>query len=226
MVDAALMGSSYQDWQTPPQLFAYADTRYGPFTLDAAADEGNALVRPNRGRRGAKPPLREVLTRGFLTEEDDALGEETHWSGRVWVNPPYGRGVHGWPMKAAHEVLGGYAEVVVMLLGARTDTKYWATIHETASEVVLLNGRLTFKGACADKRPKKVTVVERNGKRVPVCGVCGLRVRVSDNKSLGTARVYDEHIYDPAPFPSALIIWRRGYYGPARYEQLKREVWR
>ncbi len=207
MVDAALTSSSYTDWRTPPKLFAYANARYGPFTLDAAADPQNALV-PD-----------------FIGVTEDALAELTHWPGRVWCNPPYGRGVRAWPLKASTEVLGNHADLVCMLLGARTDTVYWSRIHETASEVVLLNGRLTFKGECEDRKPDGVVIATRpNGKRVPVCGVCGLRVKSTGNEV--HPDLLDAHIYDPAPFPSALIIWRRGYYGPARYQQLAREVWR
>jgi phage N-6-adenine-methyltransferase len=205
MVDAALTSSSYQDWQTPPKLFHYADTRYGPFDLDAAADRANAL------------------TNRFLDVDADALNPTTRWTGRVWVNPPYGRAVKGWPLKASAEVLANQADLVCMLLGARTDTAYWARIHETASEVVLLNGRLTFKGECVDKRPRNVGIKPGTRGKI-VCGICGLRVRATGKGRNKDA--FDEHIYDPAPFPSALIIWRRGYYGPARYEQLAREVWR
>lgn len=203
MTDSALMSSAYAEWRTPRALYRYADARYGRFTLDAAATAANALA-PD-----------------YLDQERDALAATTHWTGRAFCNPPYGRGVGKWPTKAAWEVNAGHAELVCMLLAVRSDTAHWRHLHETASEVVLLTGRLTFKGDCEDAPPPGVDSIVRRGRTIFVCAHCGLRVKRS-----ATDGPFDQHIYDPAPFPSALVIWRRGYYGPARYEQLAREVWR
>ena len=66
------------------------------------------------------------------------------WKGeRVYCNPPYGRGVGDWLVKARE------AECSVFLLPARTDTKWWHEQAMHADEIRFLRGRLRFKGAKA-----------------------------------------------------------------------------
>ncbi len=62
----------------------------------------------------------------FFTREDDGLAQA--WTGRVWMNPPYGRMIGEW-MRKAWESSQTTAELVVCLVPARTDTRWW---HEYA----------------------------------------------------------------------------------------------
>ena len=59
------------------------------------------------------------------------------------MNPPYGRAIGGWVQKAFESSQQG--ALVVCLLPARTDTRWW---HEYVmrGEVRLLRGRITFEG--------------------------------------------------------------------------------
>jgi hypothetical protein len=50
----------------------------------------------------------------------------------VFVNPPYGRELPSWVAKAAREVAQGHAQVVLVLMPARTDTRYWTYSTERA----------------------------------------------------------------------------------------------
>lgn len=70
------------------------------------------------------------------------FGLELDWTGRVFVNPPYGRRITDW-IKKGYE---SNAEVVVMLLPARTDTAWW---HDYCmkGEIRFIRGRLKFNGA-------------------------------------------------------------------------------
>ena len=96
-----VMFSSKTDlWETPQWLFDKYNQEY-QFTLDACAIPENA-----------KCPR-------FFSPEQDGLSQE--WTGRVWCNPPYGRQIGKWVQKAYESK----AEVVVMLLPARTDTSWF-----------------------------------------------------------------------------------------------------
>jgi site-specific DNA-methyltransferase (adenine-specific) len=64
------------------------------------------------------------------------------WAGhRVFCNPPYGRGIAGWLMKARE------AECAVYLLPARTDTRWWHNYALKADEIRFIRGRLKFGDA-------------------------------------------------------------------------------
>lgn len=133
---APLFSSAKADWTTPRWLFDRLDAEFN-FTLDAAASPENALC-PR-----------------YFTESDDAL--EQQWDGSVWVNPPYGRRVGIWPGKAWME--SSYGAVVVMLLAARTDTKWFhAFCLGVATEIRFIAGRLRF-GDSKDAAPFPSMVV-------------------------------------------------------------------
>jgi site-specific DNA-methyltransferase (adenine-specific) len=75
----------------------------------------------------------------FFTPDDDGLAQ--CWDGeRVFMNPPYGRHIGKWVQKAATA-----EALVVCLLPARTDTRWW---HDFVARpgvfVVFLKGRLRF----------------------------------------------------------------------------------
>ena len=61
----------------------------------------------------------------------------------MFVNPPYGRGVEKW-IKKAYEESRKEDTRVVMLIPARTDTKYWHQYIMKADEVYFVKGRLKF----------------------------------------------------------------------------------
>lgn len=122
-----IMFSSKSDlWETPQELFDKLDQEFG-FTLDVCAIPENAKCQK------------------FYTPEQDGL--KMPWKGIVWCNPPYGRQVGQWVRQAALAAAAG--NTVVMLLPARTDTKWF---HEyiyqrTNAEIRFLQGRLHFGGA-------------------------------------------------------------------------------
>lgn len=79
----------------------------------------------------------------FYTIEDDGLSKS--WAGeRVFLNPPYGKGAQNWIAKAYFESL--YTEVIVGLLPARTDTKWFHDYVYGKAEVRFRKGRLKFVG--------------------------------------------------------------------------------
>jgi phage N-6-adenine-methyltransferase len=116
------------DWETPPELYASLAKRFGPFDLDAAATAANA-----------KCPR-------FLSPEVDGRNPSL-WFGRVWCNPPYGRGIKDWILTAARAVLLPPTLSATLLLPARTDTRWFHDALKAGAKAHFLQGRVKFVGA-------------------------------------------------------------------------------
>ena len=130
-------------WSTPPDLFARLDAEFG-FTLDVCAVPENAKC------------LR------YFTPEIDGLRQT--WEGIVWMNPPYGRTIGKWVRKAYLSAREG--AVVVCLLPARTDTRWWHDYVTHAHEHWFIKGRLKFGGARSGAPfPSAVVVFRPPGSR-------------------------------------------------------------
>lgn len=119
-----LMFSSKTDlWATPQELFNELDSEFH-FTVDVCALPENAKCKQ------------------FFTPEIDGLKQE--WTGICWCNPPYGREIGKWVEKAYNSVHYGNANRVVMLLPARTDTRWFHTYIYGEAEIRFIKGRLKF----------------------------------------------------------------------------------
>jgi site-specific DNA-methyltransferase (adenine-specific) len=123
----ALFSSVKTDWATPWELFRALDSSHGPFTLDVCATAENTKC-----------------ARYFSPEEN---GFAQTWDGVCWMNPPYGRTIGPWLIKAVAEVRKGHADRVVCLLPARTDTIWWHKLVMPYGIVHFLKGRVRFEGA-------------------------------------------------------------------------------
>jgi phage N-6-adenine-methyltransferase len=109
------------DRRTPRWFFEQCEARYGPFTLDAAALEQNALCK-------------RWLGPGSFWGED---GRESPWilngiPDTVWLNCPYGPPgtIESWIAKARvnRDMFGSRA---LMLLPADTSTKWYHDVSRT-----------------------------------------------------------------------------------------------
>ena len=69
------------------------------------------------------------------------------WTGVCWCNPPYGRQIGKWVEKAVKS-----SATVVMLLPARTDTKWFHDWCLPYGKIEFLRGRLKF-GGCDNSAP-------------------------------------------------------------------------
>jgi len=127
--------SATSEWETPQALFDELDRIFGGFTLDPCGTAENAKCAT------------------FFSREDDGLSQ--HWTGKVFLNPPYGREIGHWVSKAWHESLKG--ALVVCLLPARVDTRWW---HDYAKKghVYFLQGRLKF-GKATNSAPFPSAIV-------------------------------------------------------------------
>lgn len=113
------------EWGTPKDLFDTLNAEFD-FTLDVAASDHNAKCKK------------------YFTKEINGLNQS--WSGeRCFMNPPYGRGLDRWVSKAWREVRkNGGAEVVVALLPARTDTKWFHNYVLDKAEIRFIKGRVKY----------------------------------------------------------------------------------
>ncbi len=138
-----MSSSRTDDWPTDPKVYAELYAEFA-FTLDPCSSHEN-----HKAER-------------YFTAEDDGLRQE--WAGRVFMNPPYGRTLGAW-MRKAWEASQTTAVLVVCLVPARTDTRWW---HEyaTRGEVRFVRGRLRF-GDCPEPAPfPSAIVVFRNAQSV------------------------------------------------------------
>ena len=122
-----LLSSKKMDWATPQDFFDKLNEEFY-FTLDPCADDLNHKCKK------------------YYTEEQDGLQQD--WSGeKVFCNPPYGRDVPKWVKKCYDETHTGDCLLAVMLLHARTDTRWFHDyIYHKADEVRFVKGRLKFGG--------------------------------------------------------------------------------
>jgi|TARA_R110000824_G_scaffold160957_1_gene335948 site-specific DNA-methyltransferase (adenine-specific) len=119
-----MFSSKTGEWATPQSFFDKLNWRFGPFDLDPCASPSNTKCA------------------NFFTKTEDGLAK--NWEGfKCFVNPPYGRGIDKW-IKKAYEESRKPDTMVVILIPARTDTKYWHDYVMKADEVYFVKGRLKF----------------------------------------------------------------------------------
>ena len=84
----------------------------------------------------------------FYSKEVDALTFD--WDGSCWLNPPYGDGknkLQTWVKYAYHQSLLNPHLTVVMLIPARTNTKWFHEYCMKAREIRFICGRPKFGNA-------------------------------------------------------------------------------
>ena len=86
----AMFSSASCEWETPMDFFDRQDSIYH-FDLDVCATPENAKCAQ------------------YYTEYQDGLAQT--WTGRCWMNPPYGRAIGKWDQKAYDSVRGGGMQI-------------------------------------------------------------------------------------------------------------------
>ena len=96
--------------------------------------------------------------------------------GTIWCNPPYGREIWKWVQKACKESENG--ETVVMLLPARTDTRWFHDFIIGKAEIRFVKGRLKF-GSSRNSAPfPSIVVIFRRERQMKAkimesaCDIC------------------------------------------------------
>ena len=150
VITSGMMSSNTDQWATPKDLFDKLDDEFH-FTLDVCADETNYKVSR------------------YFDVKMDSLKQD--WTKDIsWMNPPYGRVIPKWVHKAVETAAKG--GVVVGLLPARTDTKWWADVMK-ATELRFIKGRVRF-GNSDTGAPFPSVIAVWGTPRVPVISIMEL----------------------------------------------------
>ena len=105
------------EWLTPPELVQ----KLGKFDLDPCSPINAPFLH---------------ATNNFTTNDD---GLTQKWFGRVYLNPPYGRGMEFWLEKLKYHGNG------IALIFARTETKcFFEHIWNDADAILFVKGRIRF----------------------------------------------------------------------------------
>lgn len=120
--------SGDNEWYTPPEFIEAARLVMGSIDLDPASSEvANRTVGAER----------------IYTAGDDGL--KLVWEGRVWMNPPYEKGlIDRFAEKLRAEVAAGNVKEAVVLVNNATDTRWFATLCEVGSMLCFPTGRVRF----------------------------------------------------------------------------------
>lgn len=117
-----LFSSKDKTWETPSLLFETLNTEFN-FTLDPCCVKETAKCSK------------------YYTPQENGLIQD--WSGEtIFVNPPYGREIIQWVTKANEEAKKG--TTIVMLLPARTDTRWFHDWVYGHADLRFIRGRLAF----------------------------------------------------------------------------------
>ncbi len=118
-----------EEWLSPKEILDSVETVLGRIDLDPCAERRDAA--------GANVPARARYTR-----QDDGLSKE--WSGRVFMNPPYGSMISGFVEKLITSWTEGNVEGAIALVPARTDTIWFRSLGQSAPFCAVF-GRIVFK---------------------------------------------------------------------------------
>ena len=128
-------------WATPQDFFDKLNEEFN-FTVDVCAIPENAKCDK------------------FFTPEINGLKQE--WTGVCWCNPPYGREIGKWVEKSY--IASTWGATVVMLLPARTDTKWFHEYIYNKAEIRFIKGRLKFGNSkTAAPFPSMVVIFNSKG---------------------------------------------------------------
>lgn len=138
-----MFSSKSDEWSTPQDVFDLLDQEFN-FNLDPCANADNHKCEK------------------WFSKEDDGLSMS--WGGyTVFCNPPYSQ-IARWVEKAFDE---GHKDntTVVLLIPARTDTRYFHNFIYGRSEIRFIRGRLKFGEAVNSAPFPSMVVIFRGAER-------------------------------------------------------------
>lgn len=122
-----LFTSESEEWYTPKDIIDAVIEVFGYIDLDPCSPSVDGPV-----------PAQQ-----HYTQKEDGLVQP--WTGKVYMNPPYGAQVKYWVEKCLHEYDSKNVQEAIILVAARTDTKWFNLLNEFPWCAV--EGRLAFSGS-------------------------------------------------------------------------------
>ena len=118
--------SGSNEWYTPSEIIEAARACMDCIDVDPASSEAaNKIVRAST----------------YYTIEDEGLSKS--WSGRVWMNPPYGQPVIAQFCEKLLNSLGSIEEACVLVNNA-TETEWFQSMACACAAICLVKGRVRF----------------------------------------------------------------------------------
>jgi len=120
-------------WGTPNWLVEIARRAMGGIDLDPCTSEADqAIIRASTYYTG--------------TQAGGTDGLVAPWHGRIWLNPPYGRGQIGpWVDRAMWALDHEEIDSMLVLVNTSSSTKWYHKLLRKCDTVALLNSRLRFR---------------------------------------------------------------------------------
>ena len=135
-MNKVLFSSKSDEWETPIDIFNKLDAEFH-FDLDPCSTDSNHKCDK------------------YFTKEINGLSK--NWGGRrVFCNPPYSN-ISKWVEKAYRESQQDHT-LIVLLIPARTDTRYFHDYIYQRSEIRFIKGRLKFSGKGSAPFPSMIVV--------------------------------------------------------------------
>jgi len=103
--------SESPEWYTPPQIIEAVLQLFGEIDLDPCSNEA-----PHN-----------VPARQHFTNADDGLSKA--WSGKIYMNPPYGDEIGKWTEKLRAEYEAGRVSEAIALIPGRIDTAWFRALR-------------------------------------------------------------------------------------------------
>lgn len=121
-------GHDNNEWYTPSKYIELAREVMGGIDLDPCSSEVAQQI---------------VKAKTYYTIEDDGLQYE--WTGRVWMNPPYGKDViHLFVTELLEEYRAGHIDQACVLVNNATDTSWGQQLIASSAAVCFIRGRIKF----------------------------------------------------------------------------------
>lgn len=124
----ACFSSQSVEWNTPAHIVQSVLSVLKVIDLDPCS---NSHTRPN------------IPANTLYTKNENGLNKQ--WSGRVYMNPPYGREIINWVRRLHIEYKSNHVREAVALLPARTDTVWFRILRDYPR--CFIHGRLKFGNA-------------------------------------------------------------------------------
>ena len=118
---------------------------YTPYIYAKSAEEVMGLIELDPA--SCVDAQRIINAKKYYTKEDDGL--KYHWSGKVWLNPPYSRGLMN---KFINKLIYDDVREYIVLVNASTDTEWAHKLFKNSDMVCFTKGRIGFINKDGEKK--------------------------------------------------------------------------